>query len=551
MPIETITPSLDDEPNPFHRWPGRVEQPNRIEPLAKPHFDVPFRLVEGERIFTIGSCFARHIENSLADRGFTVPIQQLLKNDLFLFDVSGDFLNNYGAPSIAQELAWALDENCPFDPACGVAELLPGGFIDMHLPGRARPTSYETVLERRAAIRSVMRQITDCRVIIITLGLAEVWYDKIGGIYLNTMPRQPLQQREPDRYELRVLTFDETMKHLRRALDLIRAHCRSDAQVLLTVSPVPMTMTFRAMDVAVANAYSKSVLRTAVEHVVVEYDNVHYFPSYESVILSERNLAWEADMIHVTKQLVDLNVGRMVSAFADEISLDDLDDAELLAEAERRAGGDERHKWSLISEHVRRSADETFAAEYFRLAMKFSHFDQAQQALDLAPFEGSRRGLDQADILIRQGNLKKALALLRKMPFRGVAPELLKSDGRRYWRLTVNCYARLGQVEAAENAARRWSRIPPKRGGYQVPLELARAHRRTSNLVAAVHYFERTVALQASDAVLLEYAEALLLSERPDDARKVLETMACTSRGAHMRRDELTAFLPPTENRIQ
>jgi hypothetical protein len=330
MPIETLVPSLDDEPNPLRRWPTRDGQPNRIEPIAKPHFETPFRLIGGESIFTIGSCFARHIEESLADRGFSIPILDLLTKESSLFSVSGDFLNNYGTPSIAQELAWALDEKSPFDPATGVAELIPGGFVDMHLPGRVKPAPYEVVLQRRAAIRSVMRKITDCRVVIITLGLAEVWYDKVGGSYLNITPRQPLQLREPNRYELHVLTFEETLHHLRRALDLIQANCRADVQVLLTVSPVPMTQTFRAMDVAVANAYSKSVLRTAAEHAVFEYKNVHYFPSFESVTLSERGIALQEDMIHVTRQLVDVNIGRMVSAFADEPSLDGLSPSELL-----------------------------------------------------------------------------------------------------------------------------------------------------------------------------------------------------------------------------
>lgn len=151
--------------------------------------------------------------------------------------------------------------------------------------------------------------------VIITLALVEVSYEKRAGTYLNITPRQPPQLREPDRYELRVLTFEETLHHLRLALDLIRTHCRSDVQVLLTVSPVLMTQTFREIDVAVANAYSKSVLRTATEYAVFEYGNVHYFPSFQSVTLSDRSLAWREDLIHVTQMLVDTNVEKMVVAF--------------------------------------------------------------------------------------------------------------------------------------------------------------------------------------------------------------------------------------------
>ena len=546
MPIETLVPSLDDEPNPLRRWPTRDGQPNRIEPIAKPHFETPFRLIGGESIFTIGSCFARHIEESLADRGFSIPILDLLTKESSLFSVSGDFLNNYGTPSIAQELAWALDEKSPFDPATGVAELVPGGFVDMHLPGRVKPAPYEVVLQRRAAIRSVMRKITDCRVVIITLGLAEVWYDKVGGSYLNITPRQPLQLREPNRYELHVLTFEETLHHLRRALDLIQANCRADVQVLLTVSPVPMTQTFRAMDVAVANAYSKSVLRTAAEHAVFEYKNVHYFPSFESVTLSERGIALQEDMIHVTRQLVDVNIGRMVSAFADEPSLDGLSPSELLVEVERRSGGELRRKWHMLRDYTRFATDLAFASDYFKLAMKYKDFGRAQEALDAAPFGEVRKSLDQAEILINQEKFKQARALLRKMPIRFESPEFLGGEGRRYWKLSVDCYANLGQVEAAENAAKRWSRIPKNAAGsHQVLLALGRAHRRNGNNEAAIHYFERAVALHATDAVLLEYAESLILLDRNEDARKVLDGAPCTSRGASIRKEELLVFLPP------
>ena len=550
MPIETLVPSLAEEPNPLRRWPERDGSPNRIEPVAKPHFDVPFRLIEGESIFTIGSCFARHIEQSLADRGFAIPVLELLKQESAFFNIDSAFLNNYGTPSIAQELAWALDDNCPFDPSTGLAELIPGGFVDMHLFGRIKPAAYEIALQRREAIRSVTRKIRECRVVIITLGLAEVWYDKRAGGYLNITPRQPLQAREPDRYELRVLNFDETLHHLRRALDLIRKHGRPDVQILLTVSPVPMTQTFRPVDVAVANTYSKSVLRTAAEHAVFEYDNVHYFPSFESVILSDRHLAWREDLIHVTQELVDVNVGRMVSAFAEEAPLDGLETRALLAEISRRAAGDGRRKWLLMRDRVQHASDAAFASAYLKVAIRYKALELAQQALDLAPFDEIRRSIEQADILIRQGVYKQALALLRKLPLRYQDPETLGGHARRYWKLSVDCYASLGQLEAAENAARRWNRTPKKEGAsYQILLALARAHKRHGSEAAALHYFERTVAMHTSDAILLDYADSLLMAGRTADAKKVLDDTPCNTRGAYMRKEELLLFLSPGGDR--
>ena len=49
----------------------------------------------------------------------------------------------------------------------------------------------------------------------------------------------------------------------------------------------------------IANSYSKSVLRAAVEQVVSEHDHVEYFSSFESIMLSDREEVFGGDLIHV------------------------------------------------------------------------------------------------------------------------------------------------------------------------------------------------------------------------------------------------------------
>lgn len=87
------------------------------------------------------------------------------------------------------------------------------------------------------------------------------------------------------------------------------------ARIVLTVSPVPLSRTFTGQDVAVANCYSKSVLRAAAEAVVQQYDFVDYFPSYESVTLSDPRLAWDLDRVHVTGEVVKANIERLVALY--------------------------------------------------------------------------------------------------------------------------------------------------------------------------------------------------------------------------------------------
>jgi len=49
------------------KWPDRAS--NRVEPVCLPAIKPGFSIARDASIFTIGSCFARHIEFALADHG--------------------------------------------------------------------------------------------------------------------------------------------------------------------------------------------------------------------------------------------------------------------------------------------------------------------------------------------------------------------------------------------------------------------------------------------------------------------------------------------------
>src|SRR5262249_41291942 len=145
--------------------------------------------------------------------------------------------------------------------------------------------------------------------------LSELWFDCETGAYLNRTPPRTFVARHPERFEVHLLSFEETMASLRAVVALLGAHCRADQRILLTVSPVPLTNTHSTDDVLVVNRYPKAVLRTAAEHIAADHGHIDYFPSYESVILSERGHAWADDQVHVRKGLVQLNVERMIEAY--------------------------------------------------------------------------------------------------------------------------------------------------------------------------------------------------------------------------------------------
>lgn len=528
-------------------WPTREEKDNRVEPIAKPHFDVTFRLVPGESIFTIGSCFARNVESKLLDRGYRIPALDIFKREDFA-RIEPSALNNYGVPSIYQELAWALDPEFPFVPEASFSEVMPGKFVDNHLPVGIRPAPLEVVTARREAVRQAVAQVKDCRVIIITLGLTEVWYDKKYDLYINTHPRLKALEAEPDRYALRVLSFDETMTYLRKVADIIDRFGRPDTQIIVTVSPVPMGSTHRPVDVMVANTYSKSVLRTAAEHIVAERKNVHYYPSYESIVLSDRKRAFKYDMVHVEQELVDLNVGRMVTGFAERSTdLEKMDVPTLIAHINEVSENNPRLKWNLLQENDDRIATSfEFAQFYIRTALNRRAFKLARAALLAAPneWQPAQKELLEAELLIGEEKYAHAKSILQNLGFGKM--EKLSPEGRRCYYMLVEANIGLKDMDAARDAALIFSRQVVKRGGRNRVYEmLAKGYKDSERLKEAAHFYAQAVELNQTDVVMLDYAEVLMALKKIDEAKAILEKASCENPANRRRKEHLLSFVVP------
>lgn len=457
MPIEVI-PGVSAieilKANPVSSWPSRSEENNRIDPLASPAFTPTFTVDRGESIFTIGSCFARNVENALLDRGFRLPSREILRSDQDFSAIGPNVLNNYGVPSIFNEIAWAFDL-LPFDPKQNFFATGNGKYVDIHLNQALRPTDYETVERRRGAIRAAYRQMADSKVIIITLGLTECWFDKETNLYLNTSPRRAFIREFPERFELRVLDYRETADFLHRIFNAIKQYGRSDVRVVLTVSPVPLQATYRKLDVAVANMYSKSVLRAAAEEVVSSYSFADYFPSFESVLLSNRDLVWEDDLTHIKKPIIDLNVSRMVEAYvasSDERGESDEARLQRLKEAEGKRRGAVYGEFEGRYDLLRQSPE--LAILFAESAVAVRKADAASKALAALP-----RGAH-AD---RVRWVKAQIAYLLK-DYEGVVRELVESGEilqRRqlYWRILVNSYGHLERVQDLKGAIEGWAKV--------------------------------------------------------------------------------------------
>jgi hypothetical protein len=179
------------------------------------------------------------------------------------------------------------------------------------------PVTIERALERRAEIRSLYKDaVRRSRVVVVTLGLIESWWDSKNELFLNETPKKKVLELHPDRFFFKVLDIHETLVSVRDLILTLKANGHPDQKVLLTVSPVPIQRTFSGRDAITANTYSKSALRVAAEMTVSEFDWVDYYPSFESVTHTDRNLAWKDDLVHVTEEVIAANVERMVAAYS-------------------------------------------------------------------------------------------------------------------------------------------------------------------------------------------------------------------------------------------
>lgn len=297
-----------------HRAAGRF--PNREDVRQNgqhlfPYVTPSFKVKPGERIFTIGSCFARNIEDFLTD--FDVPTSRFAVDKVEWASRPNGLLNEYNAGTIAQRLTWASEGRHTAD----MPKTLVGAedsTLDLLLPvspGVARTRA----IQRRGEIDAVYAQLPQSQVIVLTLGLTECWYDNETSTYLNRMPPRPDMSGNPGRYSFVNLELDQCVDLLDKALKSVTD--RDDCKVILTVSPVPLQTTFTGQDCVTANARSKAVLRAAADQLCRGFaGRVDYFPSYE-IVMSGGQASFGIDNVHVYPQVVEKIMDHLFANYVD------------------------------------------------------------------------------------------------------------------------------------------------------------------------------------------------------------------------------------------
>ncbi len=210
------------------------------------------RFTRGSKVLTMGSCFAEELRNYLRE------------NDLWsdvLFMPPG--LNNTFA--IRNFIEWCVT---------GVASNDAYWYEETDA-GQAMKWSPD---EENHRYREIFRSIDG---IVLTIGLAEVWEDtRTGGIFWRGVPKSIFDE---DVHICRLSTVSENSANLQKIVELIRS-INPKAEIILTLSPVPLKATNQKFSCISADSISKSTLRIAIHNLIeMNISGVNYWPSFEIV----------------------------------------------------------------------------------------------------------------------------------------------------------------------------------------------------------------------------------------------------------------------------
>lgn len=243
----------------------------------------------GEPIATFGSCFAQHFSRALTAQGYSwldaEPAPGHLAAEAAREHGYGIFTartgNIYTAAGLRQWLEWAVGaaqapgetwekDGRHFDPFRPAIE--PQGFA-----------SREALLESRdATLAALRRAIRDAEHFVMTLGLTEAWLNRQAGYAYAMCPGTVAGEFDEARHVFRNCGHAEVLADMRAALSILRRE-NPRLNVLLTVSPVPLTASASGKHVLTATTYSKSVLRAVAGELADAEPWVDYFPSYEII----------------------------------------------------------------------------------------------------------------------------------------------------------------------------------------------------------------------------------------------------------------------------
>lgn len=297
--------------HPIHRfeawqvWPGSYSNPPADGNYPFPE-EQSLHLTEKTPIASMGSCFAREIRKVLIQEGYNYITEET--HHPAAVHASAAWERLYNTFSMRQVFEYTFEE---WEPRLRWWQAPKSRQVQD--PYR-RIILYPSVEEANADFERHKNHsrlaLERAEVLILTLGLTEVWQDREDGSVI-CLPSGPYVNEGGDmsRYEFRVSRYNENLENLEAIHTIMAAH-NPGCTLLVTVSPVHLWATFRQdADVISASCNSKSTLRAAADEFAGRHENVVYFPAYEMAtiymsLLGKSYFSDGKENFHVNKRTV-------------------------------------------------------------------------------------------------------------------------------------------------------------------------------------------------------------------------------------------------------
>jgi hypothetical protein len=275
------------------------------------------RLDRSTPLASMGSCFAREIKTLLLERGYNY-IQEEADHPAAKH-ASAAWERVYNTFSMRQIFEYTFADWSPSPRWWSTP--VSGRIQDPY----RRIILYDSLAEAeeefaRHRLRS-RTALTRAQVLILTLGLTEIWQDRAGQVICLPSGPYVMEGGDMGPYRFRVSRYQENLDNLERIHSLMNAH-NPACHLLITVSPVHLWATFRQdQDIISASCNSKSTLRAVADEFAARHHNVHYFPAYEmatiylAAVLGRSIFADGRENFHVSRGTVEYIMDQFMSYY--------------------------------------------------------------------------------------------------------------------------------------------------------------------------------------------------------------------------------------------
>jgi hypothetical protein len=265
------------------------------------------KIKPNSKIFVIGSCFSRMIEEELEKHNFNLPVKKLIvpKSEWPL--TNGGLLNKFNLFTANQSIEWAA--NCYDHPEKFKEFTNPYMLkynddyvsdVDLHF---ASPVSQHRFWQRREQIKDISLNLFSSDIVLITMGQTEVWRWVERNLYLPILAINPVFKAMWDDIVFEQSSLENNLNALNNIIKIIRER-NPNVKFLLSISPAS-THRYYDPDRTIQESYwySKYTLKEVVNKTLELNDDCYYWNTFECLTVTDNKFDPE-DPRRISKEVI-------------------------------------------------------------------------------------------------------------------------------------------------------------------------------------------------------------------------------------------------------